>query len=112
MSEITWLTPERPAELEQHWAQEYPEVNTASAKMAILEDNGFSPVGYFPLPSTCWLDNYYRPMQARFDAFLARNGNTRAAADIVAMEKAEIGLYETYADYFSYGFYIARRFHD
>lgn len=44
VSELTWLTQARPAELEQHWNREYPEVNTASAKMAILEGNGFSPL--------------------------------------------------------------------
>ncbi|XOV83494.1 MAG: hypothetical protein ACFHXK_22000 [bacterium] len=73
VSELTWLTQARLAELEQHWLREYHEVYTASTKMAILEDNGFSPIGYFVLPKRFWLDNYYRPMQARFAAFLARN---------------------------------------
>ena len=76
VSELTWLTQASPAELEQHWNREYPEVDTASAKMAILEDNGFSPMGYFPLSERCWLDNYYRPMQDRFAAFLERNDNS------------------------------------
>ncbi|MDZ7753286.1 MAG: class I SAM-dependent methyltransferase [Gammaproteobacteria bacterium] len=109
VSELTWLTQERPAELEQHWIREYPEVDTASAKMAILERNGFSPVGYFALPKRCWLDNYYRPMQARFAAFLARNGNSESAAAIVAAEKREIALYERNAALVSYGYYVARR---
>jgi SAM-dependent methyltransferase len=109
VSELTWLTKERPAELEQHWDREYAEVDTASAKMAILENNGFSPVGYFALPKRCWLDNYYRPMQARFAAFLARNGNSEAAAAIVAAEENEIALYERYSAFVSYGYYVARR---
>ncbi|WP_366657727.1 class I SAM-dependent methyltransferase [Fodinicurvata sp. EGI_FJ10296] len=109
VSELTWLTHERPAELQQHWMQEYPEVDTASAKMAILEENGYSPVGYFPLPPRCWLENYYRPMQARFSEFLSRNGNSEAAAAIVAAEENEIALYERYADFVGYGFYIAKR---
>ncbi len=37
VSELTWLTQERPKELEQHWMREYPEVGTASAKIAVLE---------------------------------------------------------------------------
>lgn len=109
LSELTWLTQERPAELEQHWAQEYPEVDTASAKMAILERNGFTPLGYFALPERCWLDNYHRPMQARFAAFLARNGNSEAAAAIVAAEENEIALYERNSAFVSYGYYVARR---
>ncbi|SDO03891.1 Ubiquinone/menaquinone biosynthesis C-methylase UbiE [Lutimaribacter pacificus] len=109
VSELTWLTAERPAELTDHWMREYPQVATAAEKMAQLERNGFSPIGYFPLGRDCWLDNYYRPMQARFDDFLARNGQSDAARAIVAAEQGEIGLYERNADFVSYGYYIARR---
>ena len=109
VSELTWLTKERPAGLEQHWLREYPEVDTASAKMAILERNGFVPVGYFALSKRCWLDNYYRPMQARFTAFLERNDNSEAAAAIVAAEEHEIALYERHSAFVSYGYYVARR---
>lgn len=109
VSELTWLTAQRPSELEQHWDREYPEVDTASAKMAVLEDNGFSPIGYFALPKRCWLDNYYRPMQDRFAAFLERNDNSEAAAAIVAAEEHEIALYERYSAFVGYGYYVARR---
>jgi SAM-dependent methyltransferase len=112
VSELTWLTHERPAELQDHWNAEYPEVATAAEKMAVLEANGYSPIGYFPLPRHCWLENYYRPMQARFDEFLARNGGTDAAQQIVEAEKYEIDLYERFAAYVSYGFYIAKKVAD
>lgn len=77
--------------------------------MAVLEHLGFSPVGYFPLPERCWLDNYYRPMQQRFPAFLDRHENSDAAQAIVAAEEHEISLYERYKAFVSYGFYIARK---
>ena len=109
VSELTWLTQRRPVELEHHWMREYPEVDTASAKMAILEQNGFSPVGYFTLAERCWLDNYYRPLQARFPDFLSRHGNSKAAAAIVAAEQNEISLYERYSAFISYGYYVARK---
>jgi SAM-dependent methyltransferase len=109
VSELTWLTRERPAELEDHWRHAYPEVDTASAKMRLLEDAGFSPVGYFPLPERCWLDNYYRPMQGRFAAFLGRHDESDAAAAVVAAERREIVLYARYRAFFGYGFYVARK---
>lgn len=112
MSELTWLTRERPEALERHWAAEYPEVDTASARMAVLEGHGFSPLGYFPLPRRCWLDNDYRPLQARFPAFLERHAGSEAAAGIVAAEEAEIALYERHAEVFGYGFQVARRVGD
>jgi ubiquinone/menaquinone biosynthesis C-methylase UbiE len=108
-SEITWLADSRPSELEKHWVSEYPEIDVASAKIRILEQRGYSPLAYFVLPEHCWLDQYYRPMQARFDEFLARNGNSEEARAIVAAEQREIELYESYKAYFSYGVYVARK---
>jgi SAM-dependent methyltransferase len=73
VSELTWLTASRPAELEAHWHAQYAEVGTASSKLAVLERNGYAPMGYFTLAEHCWLDAYYLPMQQRFPAFLARH---------------------------------------
>ena len=109
VSELIWLTGDRPAELEQYWTREYPEVATASAKMAILEANGYSPVGYFSLSERCWLDNYYRPMQERFADFLSRNGHSKPARALVEAEKKEIALYERFSTFFGYGYFVARR---
>ena len=109
VSELTWLTAERPDELQAHWDAAYPGVAPASAKMAVLERAGYAPVGYFALPERCWLENYYRPMQARFEAFLERHANSDAARAVVDAERAEIDLYERFSDFVSYGFYIARK---
>ncbi|MDR4507513.1 MAG: methyltransferase domain-containing protein [Candidatus Brocadiaceae bacterium] len=108
-SEITWITDSRPAELQNHWDSEYPEIDVASAKIRVLEKHGYSPVGYFVLPEHCWLEEYYRPMQARFEDFLNRNGNSEEARAVVAAEQQEIDLYETYKAHISYGVYVARR---
>lgn len=109
LSEITWLTNKRPSEIEKHWHEEYPEVGMASEKMGILEANGYSPEGYFVLPERCWLDNYYDPIESRFEDFLSRHGNSESATEIVESERKEIALYKKYRQYFSYGFYIARK---
>lgn len=109
VSELTWLTDQRPAELQQHWDREYSEVDTASSKMAVLEQLGFSPVGYFPLPERCWIENYYRPMQNRFADYLNRNDNSEAAKAIVSAEEHEISLFERHKTFVSYGYYIARK---
>jgi len=108
-SEITWLTDTRPVALQQHWASEYPEIDVASAKIRVLEKHGYSPLGYFVLPERCWLDEYYRPMQARFDDFLERHRHSAEARAIVAAEQRETSLYETYKAHFSYGVYIAKK---
>lgn len=109
ISEITWLSRIRPREIEEHWNVEYPEIATASEKIKILERNKFSPTGYFYLPHSSWLDNYYTPMEKRFDAFLEKHNHTEIVVNIVADEKREIELYKKYKDFISYGFYIARK---
>lgn len=108
-SEITWITSTRPSELQNHWDSEYPEIDVASAKIKVLEENGYSPIGYFVLPEHCWLENYYEPMRSSFQVFMSRNGNSEEARALVKAERNEIELYEKYKDYYSYGVYIARR---
>jgi hypothetical protein len=77
--------------------------------MAVLERNGYTPIGYFVLPEHCWLDAYYRPMQQRLPGFMARHGSSREATAVVSAETLEIALYERYRAFVSYGFYVARK---
>jgi ubiquinone/menaquinone biosynthesis C-methylase UbiE len=108
-SEITWITSSRPMEIQNYWENKYPEIDVASAKMRILEKNGYSPIGYFVLPEHCWVNNFYRPLQDSFQDFLHRNGNSEEAQAIVEAENQEIAMYEKYKSYYSYGVYIARK---
>lgn len=108
VSDLAWLTHDRPAPLHDHWMAQYPEVALPSAKIAALERAGYSLQGYFPLPTTCWLDQYYRPLQRGMADFLARNDSPDARR-IADQEAAEIALYEANMDFVSYGFFIARR---
>jgi ubiquinone/menaquinone biosynthesis C-methylase UbiE len=109
VSEITWLSSTRPLDLQAYWGKEYPEIDTASSKIGILERHGYSPEAYFVLPKHCWIENYYRPMQNRFVEFLHHNGQSEQAKAIVDAEKNEIAMYEKYNAYYSYGFYVARK---
>jgi ubiquinone/menaquinone biosynthesis C-methylase UbiE len=109
VSEITWITQSRPNEIEEFWKSEYPEVDTASNKIKQLENNSYTLVGYFYLNQDSWIETYYKPMQARFENFLKRNDNSELARKIVEDNQAEIDLHQKFKDYYSYGFYIARK---
>lgn len=109
VTEITWLSRQRPREIETFWNQHYPEIDTASGKLQALERQGYAPLGYFNLPVYCWLDNYYRPLAAAFDDFLERHRHSQEAIELVAEHRQEQALYEKYSDQYSYGFYIARK---
>ena len=109
VSELTWLTAQRAAPLEAFWNAAYPEVATASAKLAILEEQGFRPVGYFPLPPACWLEGFYEPLEASLPAFLTRQGGSVEAEAVVQEMREEAALYRRYGDQVGYGFYVAQR---
>ena len=109
LSEITWLTNERPSEINDYWESEYPEISPASNKIKILEENNFSPVGYFYLPQSSWIDQYYQPLEDGFNDFLKKHNQSDASKAIVEGEKREIYLYKKYKEYISYGFYVARK---
>lgn len=108
-SEVSWITGARPAEIEEYWAGQYPQIDTISGNIRKLEQQGYSPTAHFILPEYCWTEHYYGPLQERFPSFLSRHGHSDAAKAVVESEKREIGMYEKYKGYYSYGFYIGQK---
>ena len=109
VSELTWTTNKRPKKIEKFWTLEYPEIDTAFNKIKILENNGYTLVGYFNLKTESWIKNYYRPIENKFTDFLNRNNNSETAIKVIEEHKMEIELYNKYKDFYNYGFYIARK---
>lgn len=109
VSEITWISNSPPKELEEFWKQEYPEIDTASNKIKILESHGYTLTGYFYLKPESWIHNYHEPLESNFEAFLKRHDYSDLAKKVVEENLVEIELYKKYKDHFSYGFYIARK---
>ena len=109
LSEITWTTAARPQTITDYWTAQYPEIDTASAKLAVLERHGYRPEGYFLLPFCCSQEHYYGPLRERFPAFLDRHGHSPQAAAIVAAEEEEMALYQRYGQFYSYGMYVAAK---
>lgn len=108
VSEISWTTPDRPKDVESHWLREYGEIGTPAAKIRVLEEAGYSPVGFFFLPRDCWEVQYYAPLRASFGAFLGRHPNSVEAREIVEAEEREMEMYREHGRWYGYGFYIAR----
>ena len=109
VSEITWLTNTRPEPIHEYWTREYAEIGSASEKITILEKNEFKILGYFPLSTSSWVENYYNPNKKRFNSFLEEHAHSPSAKLIIENERQEIDLYKKYSSYYSYGFYIAQK---
>lgn len=109
VSEIIWTTPERPEELEQYWAQAYAEMGNAADKINALEAAGYAVKGYFPLPPADW-EAYHQPLEAGFEAFLARNADKKdLAQQIIKETQYEIALFRKYPEHCTYGFFVAQK---
>jgi len=109
VSEIIWTTPERPKELEQYWTQAYAEMGSAADKINALEAAGYAVKGYFPLPPVDW-EAYHQPLEAGFEAFLARNaGKKDLAQQIIKETQYEIALFRKYPEHCTYGFFVAQK---
>lgn len=108
VSEITWITNKRPEQIQSHWVNEYPEIKTASEKIAIIEKLGFQFVGAITLPEYTWEEMYYMPMEARFKQFLTNYPGDESKR-LIKNEMKEMKLYRKFKNYYSYVFYIMRK---
>ena len=109
VTELSWITENRPDELADFWNAEYAEMDTVSGKIRILEEAGYMVLGHFILQDNCWLDNYYYPLVESHKDFLSRYGEYDLARRIVETDMQELEFYKKYKNYYGYVFYIARK---
>lgn len=109
VTELTWLTDSRPAEIEEYWQAAYPGIDTVANKVAQMQRCGYKVIGTFVLPEECWTTNYYEPQKEVQENFLRRYPNNAVAKKIVDDQRHEAELYDKYKDYYGYVFYIGQK---
>lgn len=109
VSEVSWLTRERPAEIEQFWQDAYPEIDTISNKEKQMQRAGYLLVATFVLPENCWTDHYYIPQVEAQKVFLKKYAGNKTAEEFIANERNEARLYARFKAYYGYVFYIGKK---
>jgi len=109
VSEASWFTRERPAEIDSFWMEAYPEIDTIPNKVAHMQEAGYIPSATFVLPETCWTDHFYVPQRAAQNTFLAKHKGSKIAEELVANERHEADLYGKYNAFYGYAFYIGKK---
>lgn len=109
VSEASWFTDERPAEIEEFWQDAYPGIDTIPNKVALMQKAGYIPVASFILPETCWTDNFYVPQVKAVEIFLEKYMGNKAAEGFIANQRHEAKLYYKYKEYYGYVFYIGKK---
>jgi len=105
----SWLTEERPAEIEKFWIDAVNGLNTIGQNISIMTKTGYDFVATFILPEKCWTDNYFIPREVIEKALLERYPGNKTVVAYIENEKYEVELYTKYKQYYGYVFYIGKR---
>ena len=110
VSEASWFTEERPAEINEFWMDAYPEIDTISNKVAQMQKAGYIPVATFLLPENCWIEHFYAPHKNAEKIFLENNAGNQSAIELIENQRYEAEMYYKYKEYYGYVFYIGKKF--
>jgi len=109
VSEASWFTEERPAEIDEFWMEAYPEIDTIPNKVAQMQKAGYIPVATFILPENCWAEHFYTPQVSAQETFLKRHTGNKTAEELISNQRREAQLYYKYKAYYGYVFYIGKK---
>lgn len=109
VTESSWFTDERPAEINDFWMDAYPEIDTITNQVAKVYKAGYIPVATFILPENCWTEHYHIPQHKAREKFLHKYAGNKAAEKFIAYQRYEEELYQKYKDFYGYVFFIAKK---
>ena len=108
ITENTWFTEERPAEIQKFWQEAYAEIDTIANKVSQMQKAGYLPIATFVVPETCWT-NYYSAVLGTHESFLKKYNGNKAAEKFIAFERYEAELYYKYKAHYGLVFYIGKK---
>lgn len=109
VSEISWFTDERPAEINDFWMDAYPEIDIIPNKLGQMQKAGYIPVACFIVPENCWTEHFYAPQIEVQEKFLKKYAGNKAAEQFIANQRHETQLYYKYKEFYGYVFYIGKK---
>ena len=109
VTENTWFTEKRPAEIQEFWDKAYPEIDTIPNKVAQMQKAGYLPIATFVLPETIWDYYYYVQQPQMLETFLKKYNRTKIVEDFVSSQLYEVELYNKYKVHYGYVFYIGKK---
>jgi len=109
VTEATWFTDQRPAEIHDFWMLHYPAIDTISANVAQMRKAGYIPIATFVLPPTCWTEHYFAPGVTAQQQLLDRYPGNKGVEEFVAAQRHEAAMYSKYKDFYGYVFYIGKK---
>ena len=109
ISDASWITEERPSEIENYWTHHYPEITTVAENVDVMQKSGFIPFSVFIMPDNCWIDNYFIPQIPVQEFFLKKYRGNKAVEEFIDGCRREEKMYHEYKDFYGYVFYIGKK---
>jgi len=109
VSELSWFSPNPPAELREFWTKHYPAMRSVEENIAAARAIGWHAVGNFHLPAQAWTDDYYRPLAQRIPVFRETHRDDNHAQEIADVTVVEMSWMDKYPSSYGYEFYVLRR---
>lgn len=106
VTEVTWVMPDPPEEVRAFWNNNYPGMKTLDENLQIIHDCNYYLIDYFVIPDTCWIDEYYQPMQDRIEMLRQKYADQPDFQKHLDAELEEIEIFRKYNQYYGYVFYI------
>lgn len=108
VSELVWLTDERPEEAARFFAAAYPAMKTVEEACDSVRSAGYELLGSFVLPDAAWWEHYYGPLEAKLPGLRRRFDGEPTALTIIGETESEIAIRRNYPDAYGYAFLVGR----
>lgn len=109
VTESTWLTDSRPAEIENFWMDAYPEMDTLDNNVIKMEKAGYRIIKTMVLSNDCWTKEFYEPQVDAQNVFLELHPDDFTANELVKNQRHEADLFGKYNKYYGYVWYIGQK---
>jgi len=74
-----------------------------------MQRAGYTLIAAFPLPESCWTENYFVPRTAAGELLKEKYPLDKSVEEFLAGDMYEIEMYSKYKQYYGYVFYIGKK---
>ncbi len=106
VSDMVWLKENPPDELVDYWQRNNPNMPDIAGRLAEIEASGYRLLEHFTLSKRAWSEEYYRPLRAQMTKMREELAWNEAAERVFAMTEEEAQIYDRFADWYGYQFFI------
>lgn len=84
-------------------------IDSISNRIIQMDELGFLPISHFIMPEECWW-NYFCPIDSNLEGLTKKFPDNPQITEFTQDVNSEISLFENYGDYYSYVFFIGRKY--